>query len=66
LLQDLVSPLGGVLPFTPVIESPGTHGAFLTEDPKKLIQEGRFKKMPMMMGVTDLEGGLMFANLGGR
>ena len=48
------------LPFGPVIEPPGTEGAFLTEEPRKLLKEGRFAKVPMMMGTTDVEGGFLF------
>jgi len=29
----------------------------LTEDPKKLLLEGRYPKVPVMIGVTNLEGG---------
>ena len=41
--------------FTPVVENPGTDGAFLTEHPETLLHEGRFAKVPMMIGVTNLE-----------
>jgi len=55
--QDDTNPLIGTLPFTPVVENPNAHEAFLTEDPKKALQEGRIPKVPMMIGVTDLEAG---------
>jgi len=45
-------------PFVPVVEPPKTEGAFLTEEPTKLLEEGRFTKVPMMMGVNDLEGAI--------
>jgi len=53
-----------LLPFVPVIEPPGTEGAFLTEDPKKLINEGNFTKVPLIMGATDLEGAVFY--IGGQ
>jgi len=39
-----------------VIEDPSTEGALLTDYPKKLLREGKYAKMPMIIGVTDLEG----------
>jgi len=50
------------VPFSPIVENPGT-GAFLTEDPKKIIQEGRFTKMPIIIGATDLEGGGKYSDV---
>jgi len=62
----LNNPLVNAIPFTPVIENSEAHEPFLTEHPKKLLGEGKFTKVPMMMGVTDIEGGLMFRHLGGK
>jgi len=44
----------------PNVEVAGTDGAFLTEQPRKLLQGGKFAKVPLMMGLNDLEGGIMF------
>jgi len=52
-----------IIAFVPVIEHPDAEGAFLSEDPRKLLAEGRYAKVPMMMGVTDFEGGTMFTGI---
>jgi len=41
-----------------VVEPAGTEGAFITEEPSKIIMDGNFAKVPLMMGFNDLEGGL--------
>lgn len=40
---------------TPTVE-PNISTAFLSEPPEKLLLEGRFHKVPVMIGVTSHEG----------
>lgn len=48
---------GGPIGMTtvPVIEN-SVNGLFLTESPSKLLEEGRFNKVPVISGVTSDEG----------
>jgi len=46
--------------FSPVIERSETREAFLTEDPQRMLAEGRFTRVPMMIGANDLEGDLAY------
>jgi carboxylesterase type B len=49
-----------VLPWTPTID-----GDLLTDQPIRLLREGKFKKVPIMMGVTrDEAGGFVFGAVG--
>lgn len=45
-----------------VIQTSGKR-RFLVEDPKISFQEGRFKKVPMMIGVTKHEGSFFLGNI---
>jgi len=42
--------------FSPVIEGHGDGDEFLTEDPMTILKEGRFNKVPMIMGVNTGDG----------
>lgn len=41
--------------FAPVVEKPSS-GAFLTEEPLKILKEGKYNKIPIIMGSTSCEG----------
>jgi carboxylesterase type B len=45
----------GKLPFGPVIEK-ASPGAFITEEPLKIIKSGNYNKVPMVFGYTTREG----------
>jgi carboxylesterase type B len=45
----------GKLPFGPVIEKT-SPGAFITEEPLKIIKSGNYNKVPMVFGYTTREG----------
>lgn len=47
------------LAFVPCVE-PADSGVFLTEDPRVLLQEGRFNKVPMITGFNRDEGILIY------
>lgn len=44
--------------FVPCVELPGTGECFLPSPPKELLQKGLFTKVPIIMGVTNKEGGI--------
>ncbi|XP_055589309.1 juvenile hormone esterase-like [Uranotaenia lowii] len=44
--------------YTPVVEKYAGGGAFLVEDPKKIWREGRYQKVPWMMGYVPNEGSI--------
>lgn len=43
--------------WTPVVEEDFGQERFLTEHPIKLVTEGKFKKVPLLTGVTEYEFG---------
>ncbi|KAJ1529245.1 hypothetical protein ONE63_006047 [Megalurothrips usitatus] len=54
-------------PFVPTIEiSNGSVEPFLSEDPKKILSEGRFFKGPFLAGVNNREGMLLLAAILGK
>jgi carboxylesterase type B len=58
---DALNDAGGKVPFGPVIEKQ-SPGAFITEEPLKIIKAGRYNKVPMVFGYTSREG-MMFATV---
>jgi carboxylesterase type B len=56
---DALNDAGGKLPFGPVIEKQ-SPGAFITEEPLKIIKAGRYNKVPIVFGYTSREG-MIFA-----
>ena len=44
-----------ILLWLPVVEPDFGQERFLTDDPTKLFQEGRFAKVPVLAGVTEFE-----------
>jgi len=59
-VQDYVYGMPRVYAFAPVVEPAGTRGAFLSDDPKELLSQGKFAQVPMMIGFNSLEGGALF------
>ncbi len=56
-MQDFYRPQ--ISTFVPTIESTKCKMPFLTEEPRKLLTEGRFYKIPLMTGVNSNEGQLI-------
>jgi carboxylesterase type B len=52
---DALQNAAGKLPFAPVIEKP-SPGAFITEEPLKIIKSGSYNKIPIVFGYTTREG----------
>ena len=55
--------LVGFLPFAPVVEpSDGDGAPVLTQHPNEILVSGEFNKVPMIIGVNNKEGSLLFAS----
>lgn len=51
-------------PFVPTVEvADGTVDAFLSENPRSILVEGRFFKGPFLAGVNNREGMLLLAGI---
>jgi carboxylesterase type B len=55
VMCDALQNAAGKLPFAPVIEKP-SPGAFITEEPLKIIKSGSYNKIPIVFGYTTREG----------
>lgn len=50
-----------MIPFRPVVE-PKHSDAFLDEDPRVLMKDGKFHQVPWMLGMTNSEGAIRSAS----
>lgn len=59
--DDGENQFGFGMPFVPCVEVPATDRSFLPLAPKELLRQGRFAKVPVMMGTTNHQGRVSLA-----
>lgn len=60
-IQDKSPFAESVIVFSPTVESVQSPDAMFTENPRVLMEQGKFQNIPLVMGVTSGEGGLRTA-----
>jgi len=59
LLEDQIGNLRAILPGASVVIEGNIPGAFLTDEPLKLLESGDFSDVPILLGATQHEGSLL-------